>query len=64
MSSQYITTKDAAPMLHVGDRRVRTLCGSGFFKTAHKPGWGVQAHWLILQAEVVIKAQRKQKQKG
>lgn len=51
-SGQYITTHIAANILQLGERRVRAMCDLGVFATAHKPGFGAHAHWLILRAEV------------
>jgi len=43
----------AARLLGLSCRYVAYLCERGYFKTAHKPGFGRNAHWKINRFEII-----------
>jgi len=54
ITNEYISVHIASRLLGgLTPRRIEQMCRLGVFRTAHKPGYGTQAHWRILRAEVV-----------
>jgi len=52
-ATAYISPEQAAKRLGLCAGWVREMCHRGVFKTAHRPGVGHRAKWLIALNEVV-----------
>ena len=50
-----ITLREASALTGLSIRRLSYLCEIGDFKTAHKPGHGINAHWRIARAEAALR---------
>ena len=51
--NEYVTTAWMARCYGLTQARIRQMCMSGLFKTAHKPGSGAKASWRVLKAEAM-----------
>ena len=51
----WVSTRIAAKLLDFTIRNVQTLCERRCFRTAHKPGFGLKAHWRIDRNEVIAR---------
>jgi len=50
-----IRTGVAARLLGISPRMVRYMCEAGLFRSAHKPGFGRNANWMMIRHEVILR---------